>query len=145
MNTEIFIASSDEEINSSFPAFKELRPSLEFDSFLAQVRRQESQSYKILALRHEGIIKSAAGFRFCEFLAWGKVLYIDDLTSLQNARGKGFAGTLLNWLIEHAKNSGCAGVHLDTGYARHAAHRLYLEKGFQFNCHHLALNVETNA
>lgn len=139
MEIDIFIASSDEDINLSFPAFKELRPQLNFEEFLPQVRRQESQAYRILALRQNGIIKSAAGFRFCEFLAWGKILYIDDLTTLPSARGNGFAGTLLNWLIEHAKSSGCNGIHLDTGYARHAAHRVYLEKGFQLNCHHLAL------
>lgn len=139
LTIELFIASSDEDINSSFPVFKELRPSLDIEKFLSQVRRQESQSYKILALREGGMIKSVAGYRFCEYLAWGKTLYIDDLSTLHSARGSGFAGTLLNWLIEHAKNSGCVGVHLDTGYSRHAAHRLYLDKGFQFNCHHLTL------
>lgn len=139
MGIDIFIANSNEDINASFPAFKELRPKLIFEDFLPQVRRQESQSYKILALRHQGIIKSAAGFRYCEFLAWGKILYIDDLSTLQEARGNGFAGSLLNWLIEYSKKSGCNGVHLDTGYNRHAAHRVYLEKGFQFNCHHMAL------
>ena len=139
MNIEVFIAGSDENINSCFPVFKELRPNLLHETFLLQVRRQECQSYKILTLRQEGIIKSVAGFRFCEFLAWGNVLYIDDLAKLQNAKGNGFAGILLNWLIEHAKKSGSAGVHLDKGYSRHAAHRLYLNKGFQFNCHHLAI------
>ena len=33
----------------------------------------------------------------------------------------------------------CDGLHLDPGYARHDAHRLYLRKGLQFNSHHLAL------
>lgn len=139
MEIEIFIASSDEDINSCFPAFKELRPSLTIEEFLPQIRRQENQSYKILALRQNGVLKSAAGFRFCEFLAWGKILYIDDLTTLSHARGNGFASTLLNWLIEHAKSSECNAVHLDTGYARHDAHRVYLKKGFQLNCHHLTL------
>jgi len=141
LEIEIFVASSDEDIHLSFPAFKELRPKLNFEEFLPQIRRQESQAYKILALRQDGIIKSAAGFRIGEFLAWGKILYIDDLTTLQNARGNGFGGTLLDWLIAYAKSSGCTAVHLDTGYARHAAHRVYLEKGFQLNCHHLALEL----
>lgn len=139
METEIFIANTDDQINSTFAVFKELRPNLEYINFLAQVRRQEHQSYKILALCHQGLIKSAAGFRFCEFLAWGKVLYIDDLATLQEARGKGFASELLDWLIDHAKDSGCAAVHLDSGYARYAAHRVYLQKGFQLNAHHLTL------
>jgi GNAT superfamily N-acetyltransferase len=139
MTTEIFIANTDTEIESCFPAFSALRPHIEQTSFLAQVQRQQAQSYQILALRHECVVKSAAGFRFAEFLAWGKVLYIDDLTTLPGETSNGFAGALLDWLVNHAKSCQCQGVHLDTGYTRHAAHRLYLRKGFQLNCHHLAL------
>ena len=139
MESEIFIASTDEEINSCFPVFQELRPKLDYEALLPQVRRQESQSYKILALCQNGEIKSIAGFRFCEFLAWGKILYIDDLSTLASARGNGFASTLLNWLIEHAKAEGCTSVHLDSGHARHVAHRLYLQKGFRLSSHHFSL------
>jgi GNAT superfamily N-acetyltransferase len=139
MTIEIFIAKTDTEIESCFPAFSALRPHIARTNFLAQVRRQQAQSYQILALQHEGAVKSAAGFRFAEFLAWGKVLYIDDLTTLPGETSKGFADALLGWLINHAKANQCQGVHLDTGYARHAAHRVYLRKGFQLNGHHLAL------
>ena len=139
MTTEIFIANTNTEIEACFPVFSVLRPHIEQKNFLAQVRRQQAQSYQILALRHESTVKSAAGFRFVEFLAWGKVLYIDDLITLPGETLKGFAGSLLDWLINHAKSNQCQGVHLDTGYTRHAAHRLYLRKGFQLNCHHLAM------
>jgi len=145
MTIEISIANTDAEIDSCFPAFSVLRPHLEQSDFLPQVRRQQAQSYQILALWHEGVVKSAAGFRYAEFLAWGKVLYIDDLTTLPGETSQGFAGTLLDWLIDHAKSCQCQGVHLDTGYMRHAAHRLYLRKGLQLNCHHLALKVKANA
>lgn len=140
MTTEIFLASTDAEIEACFPAFKALRPHVEKKNFLPQVRRQQTQSYQIIALRHQGAVKSAAGFRFAEFLAWGKVLYIDDLTTLPGETSKGFAGALLDWLINHARASQCQGLHLDTGYARHAAHRLYLHKGLQLTCHHLSLD-----
>lgn len=136
---EIFIANTDEEIHSCFPAFNALRPHVLEADFLPQVRRQQAQSYQIVALRHEGIVKSAAGFRFAEFMAWGKVVYIDDLTTLPSARSHGFAGMLLDWLVETARSSGCRGVHLDTGYARHAAHRLYHRKGFQLTSHHMSI------
>ena len=145
MTIEIFIANTDAEIESCFPAFSVLRPHLVQNNFLPQVRRQQAQSYQMLALKHEGVVKSAAGFRFAEFLAWGKVLYIDDLTTLPNETSKGFAGSLLDWLIVHARSSQCQGVHLDTGYARHAAHRLYLRKGLQMSSHHLALEFKANA
>ena len=141
MATEIFIADADAEIESCFPVFKALRPHLESSMFLPQVRRQQKESYQVLALRHEGMVKSVAGFRFAEFLAWGRVLYIDDLSTLPGNTSRGFAGSLLDWLIDHARSHQCRGVHLDTGYTRHAAHRLYLRKGLQLNCHHLALEV----
>lgn len=137
---EIFIANTDEEIQSCFPAFKALRPHLEELDFLPQVRRQQAQLYKIVALRHEGSVKSVAGFRFAEFLAWGKILYIDDLATLPSERSQGFAGMLLEWLIESARSNGCRGIHLDTGYARHAAHRLYHREGFQLIGHHMSLD-----
>ena len=139
MTAEIFIATTDEEIESCFPVFSFLRPHLNKGDFLPQVRRQQAQGYRILALKDDDEVKSVAGFRLAEFLAWGKVIYIDDLSTLPTERSQGFAGSLLDWLVDHAKSSGCRGIHLDTGYARHAAHRLYLRKGLQLNCHHLAL------
>ena len=139
---EIIIANTDEEIDSCFSVFNILRPHISYDIFLPQVRRQQQQFYQILALRHEGIVKSAAGFRCSEFLAWGKVLYIDDLTTLVEARLNGYAEILLDWLIDYAKSHHCNSVHLDTGYARHSAHRLYLRKGLQLNCHHLTLDLK---
>lgn len=142
MTPEIFIADTDAEIDSCFPAFHALRPHLEREGFLTQVRRQQAQSYRIVGLRQAGEIKSAAGFRLAEFLAWGKVLYIDDLTTLPAERSRGFAAALLDWLIAHGKAHQCRGIHLDTGYARHAAHRLYLAKGMQLNCHHLMLELD---
>ncbi len=145
MPIELLIAETDREIEQCFDAFKVLRPHLEMGTFLKQVRRQQRESYQILALREDGKILSAAGFRFAEFLAWGTVLYIDDLTTLPEFRGRGHGDRLLSWLIDHAKSRGCKGVHLDSGYARHAAHRLYLRKGLHLDCHHLALAFQTNA
>jgi len=145
MNPSLFIASSDAEITACFPAFHALRPHLEAASFLARIRRQQAASYQILALKHEGLVKSVAGFRFAEFLAWGKVLYIDDLSTLPEHTGQGHAGALLDWLIAHARAQDCAGLHLDSGYHRHAAHRLYLGKGLTLSSHHFAHALDQEA
>jgi hypothetical protein len=106
MTTEIFIVDTDADIEACFPAFNELRPHLLQAEFLPQVRRQQLQGYQVLALRHEGIIKSAAGFRFSEFFAWGKILYIDDLTTMATARSNGFCRSingLANWPCKGAE------------------------------------------
>ncbi len=145
MTDDIFIAQTDAEIESCFPAFSVLRPHLDPEGFLPQVRRQQAQGYRIVALYRDGAVKSVAGFRLAEFLAWGKVLYIDDLTTLPGERSQGFAAALLDWLIAYGREEQCSGIHLDSGYARHAAHRLYIHKGLQLNCHHLALEFHLEA
>ena len=145
MTIEIFIANTDAEIEACFPVFSVLRPHIKPNAFIPQIRRQQAQSYQMLALKHKGLVKSAAGFRFAEFLAWGKVLYIDDLTTLPGETSQGFAGALLDWLVDHARANECQGVHLDSGYARHAAHRLYLRKGLQLSSHHFAIKFNTDA
>ncbi len=142
MNNIISYATTDAEIEAGFPVFALLRPHLNQANFLAQVRRQEIQGYRIITLHSEGKVQSVAGFRLAEFLVWGKVLYIDDLSTLEEARGKGFASLMIDWLVNHARENNCQSVQLDTGFSRHDAHRLYLKKGFHLHCHHLALNLE---
>ena len=142
MEKELFTPDSEEELKLCFPAFKELRPHLNENSFIEQVLSQKNQSYEIIAIRHNGIVPSAAGFRFAEYLAWGKVLYIDDLTTLAEHRGNGYASDIMDWLIKYAKTNKCRGLHLDTGHHRHDAHRLYLKKGLSITSHHLSLEFE---
>jgi len=71
-------------------------------------------------------------------MAWRKILYIDDRTTLPEARSRGFASQLLDSLLEVAQSARCRAVHLDSGYARHDAHRLYLRKGFHLSSHHFS-------
>jgi len=138
----LFIARTEEEIGRCYDTFKSLRPHLESkDAFIAQVLRQQAQSYSIVAIDSDGMVPSAAGFRFAEFLAWGKALYVDDLTTLPEFRGRGYGSQLMDWLIDHARSEGCDSLHLDSGYARHDAHRLYLKKGLSLASHHLAIEL----
>lgn len=132
-------ARTDADLVSCFEAFLVLRPHLTLERFIEQVRRQEAQGYRIVAWLDGSQVVSAAGYRVSEFLAWGKVLYIDDLTTLPSSRQHGHAGALLDWLLDHARAEGCDAVHLDSGHQRHAAHRLYLNKGFVLSSHHFAL------
>lgn len=141
MTISLLIAHTDGDIESSFVVFKELRPHLEAELFLPQIRRQQVQGYQLLLLREDNVVKSVAGFRLVEFLAWGKIVYIDDLATLSSSRGKGYADQLMDWVIDYAKAQGCKGVHLDTGYARHDAHRLYLRKKMKLSSHHMSLEL----
>jgi GNAT superfamily N-acetyltransferase len=143
MTSTIFQPATDLEIAECFDLFKVLRPHLEREDFVERVRRQQGQGYVMLAVRIEDRVKSAAGFRVLDFLAWGKVLYVDDLITYPDAKRRGYAGQLLDWMIERARALHCDAVHLDSGYARHDAHRLYLRKGFRLNAHHFAMELRS--
>lgn len=138
---EVQRATSAEQIKSCFKVMLQLRPHLIEHSYIEQVLRQIGQGYQLAYLEDEGEVKAAAGFRFLEFLAWGRVLYIDDLITDSDARRKGFGGKILSWVIEQAKIAKCHQVHLDSGPQRHDAHRLYLNHGFKLNSHHFALEL----
>lgn len=107
-----------------------------------QVQRQESEGYQIAAIFHEGQAVACIGYREMTTLAWGKIIYVDDLITAEKARGKGYGKALLEFAIDEARKKGCAQIHLDTGYHRHAAHRLYLKMGFELSCHHMSLNLK---
>lgn len=132
-----------EDIAKSFDAFLELRPHLHnVDTFIASVIDQQKAGYSIWAiLEHEEVV-ACIGFRIMRTLAWGKILYVDDLITKETCRGKGYGNALLKYATKIAKDNQCLQVHLDTGYTRHAAHKVYLNQGFEFICHHLALNLD---
>lgn len=133
--------ASAQEVSQCFPVFKELRPHLNEEGFVAQVLRQMAASYQIIGLVQAGEVVSAAGFRLAEHLAWGKILYVDDLATLSTHRGQGFAQELLAWLIKHAREQQCQGVHLDSGHQRHSAHKLYHKMGLSITSHHFSLFI----
>ena len=86
---------------------------------------------------------AVAGFRTGASLAWGRYLYVDDLTTALEARRQGHAGALLDWLISEARKLGCTQLHLDSGTARERfdAHRLYYNHGLAIHSYHFARGV----
>ena len=90
---------------------------------------------------------AVAGFRLGHGLSWGRYLYVDDLSTLPDARRRGHAGRLLDWLVAEARRLGCDQLHLDSGVGPHRAdaHRLYLGNGYQITGHHFTRHVRTGA
>ncbi|HEY4459830.1 MAG TPA: GNAT family N-acetyltransferase [Pseudonocardiaceae bacterium] len=124
----------------AYPAMKELRPGLvDLADFLDRVGRQRAEGYRLVGSTDaDGNVVAAAGFRLAHSLAWGRHLYIDDLSTLPAARRKGHAHALLTWIDEQARELGCDQVHLDSGTHRHDAHRRYLTEGFDIHAFHFA-------
>lgn len=139
---QIINLDTAEEIARSFAVFRELRPSLtKAQSFVEQVIAQQKEGYRIAAICLGDEVVACSGFRFMNMLAWGKILYIDDLITKDGHRGRGYGKALLDYTAKVARDNGCSQIHLDSGYARHEARSLYLSYGFKLSCHHLALDL----
>jgi GNAT superfamily N-acetyltransferase len=74
-------------------------------------------------------------------LAVGRNLYVDDLVTAEEQRGRGYARRLMSWLVEEARRLGCDHFHLDSATHRHAAHRLYLTAGLDITSFHFGLEL----
>lgn len=141
---KIILAETEKEIKRCFPVMLELRTNLKDDEdFVKKVKRQQNTSgYKLFFLEDNGGVKSAAGIRISECLAWGKFLYVDDLVTLSSERSKGYGELLFDRLVSYAVENSCDQLHLDSGARRFGAHRFYLKKRMDITSHHFAMMLK---
>ena len=123
---------------------RELRPHFaDEESFVRRVDGvQRAEGYRLIGAFEDGgeDAVAVAGFRIGHMLAWGRFLYVDDLSTLPAARRRGHGRALLEWLAEEARRLDCEQLHLDSGVGpdRFDAHRLYLNVGLGITSHHFA-------
>ncbi|SOD88506.1 GNAT family N-acetyltransferase [Spirosoma fluviale] len=141
------IARSDDDIRRCLPAMLALRSHLSPEQAFEQIRFQQANERFVLAFvpaeDPADPAPAVVGYRTMNFLYCGKTIYIDDLSTLPDARGKGYASALVDFVVEQARELGCQCVSLDSGQnpARYDAHRLYLNKGFNITSHHFKLDL----
>jgi GNAT superfamily N-acetyltransferase len=135
------------DTGSVFRAMRALRTELaDAESFARRVDElQRPEGYRLIAAFEDGEAEAAAsaGFRLGHNLAWGRYLYVDDLSTLPGARRRGHGRALLEWLVGEGERLGCDELHLDSGVGldRSGAHRLYLNSGLVISAHHFARRV----
>ena len=122
-------------------ALLELRPHRgPAEALAARADGQRAAGYRLVGSfetdEHEAA--AVAGFRVQENLAWGRHLYVDDLVTRADRRGRGHGGALMRWLAVEACRAGCEQLHLDSGVGpdREDAHRLYFNAGMRIGSYH---------
>jgi GNAT superfamily N-acetyltransferase len=139
---DVKLAESDGEIAQCFGVMKQLRPHLEEAAFVAQVRAQQAQGFKLAFLQAEGVVVAVGGFRVTEVLASGRTLYVDDLVTDEAQRSRGYGKALLNWLQDYARKAGCETFSLDSGTHRQEAHAFYFREGMRVTSFHFAKKLK---
>jgi GNAT superfamily N-acetyltransferase len=104
---------------------------------------QRPEGYRLVGAFDEAAPErclAVAGFRELHNLAWGHVIYVDDLSTHPDGRRRGYGRALLEWCAEEARRLGCDALHLDSGVEtkRLDAHRLYLNTGMRITSYHFA-------
>lgn len=132
---------SGQGVALGYAAMYELRghrpPLSSAETFVSWVS-EHTEGYRLVGafLEGEPNAVSVIGFRPMTLLYAGRTLYVDDLSTREEARGQGLGGALLAWVEAEARRLGCDGLHLDSGVQRFPAHRLYLKFGFDIGAHH---------
>src|SRR3954454_4683513 len=131
----------EDETHRAARALLELRPQRgPAAALIAQADAQRAAGYRLVGSFEDGEEEAAAvaGFRVQENLAWGRHLYVDDLSTRADRRGRGHGGALMRWLAKEACRTGCEQLHLDSGVGpdREDAHRLYFNAGLRISSYH---------
>ena len=120
----------------------ELRPHRSIDELRNMMIAQVNDGFQLVFVGDEQLAYAVAGFRTLDFLFSGKTLYVDDLVTHSQHRKKGYAGMLMKWMIQYAKDNGYDHFSLDSGHQRKDAHRLYLNHGLDITAHHFGKDVK---
>jgi GNAT superfamily N-acetyltransferase len=135
------IAGSDAQIVGCFAVMRELRPHLVESTFVARIREQQKGGYALAYLREADQVVSVAGFRLIENLVSAKMLYVDDLVTVEGRRSHGYGKIIFEWLVQRARDEGCGYLELDSGVQRFHAHRFYLTNRMIIWAHHFVLKL----
>ena len=132
--------TTDQEILAAFLLMSQLRDRIREDTFLAEVRREQAEGYRLCGGFEGDRLVALAGVRQTHTLARGEHLFVDDLVTLAEERGKGHGKALLAWLAARAGAEGIRRIHLDS---RSTARGFYEKIGFTFSTS-LPCSVDVN-
>lgn len=134
--------ASLEDVDTLIPTLQELRPHRSADELRSMLINQLENGFQVVFIGDENLAYAVGGFRTLDVLFSGKTLYVDDLVTHSMHRKKGYAGMLLKWMIQYAKENGYDHFSLDSGHQRKDAHRLYLNHGLDITAHHFGKDVK---
>lgn len=119
-----------DDLSLCYALMRQLRPHLaDFAEFAQRWQTQTAESYRLVALWDNGQVVTLAGYRIQHNLVHARHLYVDDLVTRDDLRGKGYGERLLDWLKREAQRLECGKLILDTPLSNVLGHRFYYRQG----------------
>ena len=122
--------STDPAIPTAFPLMHLLRERISRDTFVREVRRQQTDGYRLIGGYQTDAPVVLAGIRRGHTLSRGDHLFVDDLVSDPAVRGAGYGREMMHWIAQEAASAGVPRIYLD---ARITAKGFYEKLGFTFH------------
>jgi GNAT superfamily N-acetyltransferase len=126
---DLMDCSARDKVAACEPLHRKLRP--EMDQPYARHMMSLLSGGAQLAIGHDGDeIRCLAFFRVFGTTLGGKRLYVDDLVTDPEHRGRSYGAQMLAWVEVAAKSQGCIMATLESGVQRGDAHRFYFCNGY---------------
>jgi GNAT superfamily N-acetyltransferase len=120
---------ADADIAAAYPLMAMLRDRVRPETFVDEVRHQQTQGYQLIGCFDGARLTALAGVRRTHTLSRGEHLFVDDLVTDEAVRGRGHGRALLHWLAQRCLAEGVQRIYLDS---RNTAVTFYERMGFQF-------------
>lgn len=119
-----------DKLTACFPVISLLRPSLKnVQEWIDRVSDMATEGYRVLAAWQGDRVLALAGYRVSDNLIHDRFLYVDDLITAEDARGRGLGAALLKELSAIGVDEYCGRLVLDTAASNEQAHRFYKREG----------------
>ncbi|QRP50107.1 GNAT family N-acetyltransferase [Amycolatopsis sp. FDAARGOS 1241] len=123
-----------------FPLLRQLRPHLTREQFGELVTTGHEQGLRYFVAYAGGAAPAAAGYRLL-VTSCGRLLYVDDLMTAEEARSTGVGRRPMSEVEQPARRHGCTRLEPDSGVSNTAAHRFYIRNEFDLIAYHFAVAV----
>ena len=135
-------ATTDAQIAATFDVMAQLRPHLSRDAYVPLIRKMiATERFHLVAAIDEERVRAVAGYRYMDMLYCGRMMYVDDLVTDEQARSRGYGKGLIDWLKREARDGGCVAVELISNVRRKDAHRFYFREGFAIEAFHFSVGL----
>ncbi|MFC9172764.1 GNAT family N-acetyltransferase [Streptomyces sp. NPDC057107] len=124
------------------PLIRTLRPELTAEAFTAFAREAYGQGLRF-TVAYDTATARPLGAATHRLLATsrGRVLFVDDLVTGPESRGRGVGAYLLAELERRGRAAGCLRVELDSGTTNVQAHRFYHARRMTIGALHFGRNL----
>src|SRR5690606_1837927 len=135
------LAAGDARWAQALPVLQELRPHLTADLLARVLDEGAPQGLRFTAVFAGDRCVAVAGWRIIANTSATRKMYVDDLSTAESERSRGYGRMLLDALRERAVEAGCRFLDLDSGVQRFDAHRFYLRERMDIVAHHFSRRI----